>query len=112
MDLGDERPELEAYVRRNPDISQVAERQGVLVGAILGGHDGRRGWLYHLAVAPEHRRGGVGRALVGRSVAALKRAGIRRVRIFVASDNAAGLAFWKRCGWEAGAGIESLSLDP
>lgn len=112
MDVGDDRPELEAYLRRNPEISQVAERDGTLVGAILGGHDGRRGWLYHLAVARGHRRSGIGRALVDRSVAALKRDGIRRVRIFVAGDNAAGLAFWQRCGWERGDAIESLSLDP
>lgn len=111
LDVGDSFDELEAYLGRNPGISQVAERGGWLVGAVLGGHDGRRGWIYHLAVAPEHRRAGIGRTLVERSLAKLKREGIGRVRIFVASDNHAGLAFWKRCGWEAGEGVESLAFD-
>ena len=111
LDVGDSLGELEAYLARNLGISQVAEQGGCLVGAVLGGHDGRRGWIYHLAVAREHRRGGIGRTLVERSLAELKREGIGRVRIFVASDNPAGLAFWKRCGWEGGDGVESLSVD-
>ncbi len=68
----DNRPAIARYLRRNPGTSLVWEADGHVVGAILGGHDGRRGLLHHLAVAPERRRGGTGRALVEHALAALE----------------------------------------
>lgn len=97
---GDSPAELEAYLLRNPGISQAAFAGERLVGAVLAGHDGRRGFLYHLAVAPSHRGSGLGRRLVTQALAPLRAAGIRRVLILVAKDNDAGHAFWSRCGWE------------
>ncbi len=60
---GDTKDELAAYLLRNPGLSLVACRDGRIVGAVLCGHDGRRGCLYHLAVAIPHRHLGIGRAL-------------------------------------------------
>ena len=97
---GDSEPELVAYLQRNPGISFAAFRGGILAGAVLAGHDGRRGFLYHLAVAPAHRGAGIGRELVGRSLAALTAAKISRVLILVARDNAGGRDFWSKLGWE------------
>ena len=57
---GDSREEIAAYLKRNPGLSRVAEVEGQIVGAVLCGHDGRRGWIYHLAVAKTHRGKGVG----------------------------------------------------
>jgi putative acetyltransferase len=90
---------LSAYFRRNPGLSFVARRDGRVVGAVLCGHDGRRGYLHHLAVAPERRHQGLGTALVERCLSALASLGITRCNIFVFADNHEGHEFWLRGGW-------------
>lgn len=96
----DEPQALARYLARNPGVSVVAREGGVLVGTALCGHDGRRGYLHHLAVAPTHRRRGIGEALVERCLAALRAEGIAKCHLFVYADNEAGQAFWTRVGWE------------
>ncbi len=97
----DTRPRIAGYLRRNPGMSFVARDGRKLVGAILCGHDGRRGYLHHLAVSPSHRRCGIGRALVQRCLAALRAAGLRRCRAVVLTGNRRGRAFWRALGWTA-----------
>jgi ribosomal protein S18 acetylase RimI-like enzyme len=97
---GDSPEELEEYLHRNPLASHVALSGDELVGAVLAGHDGRRGFLYHLAVHPTQRGKGVGRELVEHSLKVLKMQNVKRVLILVAQDNVAGRSFWSRCGWE------------
>ncbi len=99
------------YLARNPGSSWTAHIDGRLAGAVLGGHDGRRGYLYHLAVADEARRRGIGRALVGAAVESLAAEGIARVTIFVYGDNAAGKDFWHRLGWGSRLDLEVLQYD-
>jgi putative acetyltransferase len=98
----DTREAIAAYLVRNPGLSLVAtEADGVIVGAVLGGHDGRRGYLHHLAVVPAHRGQGLGRRLVEESLARLRQLGIEKCNIFLYADNAAGRAFWLREGWSS-----------
>lgn len=108
---GDSVAELSRYLARNPGQSFVALRDGLLVGAVLGGHDGRRGLLYHLSVASTARGAGLGRELAQRSLAALKSAGITRVLILVARDNEIGRKFWLRQGWDPLEFAEPMGLD-
>lgn len=96
----DTRPAIGSYLKRNRGMSFVAREGGELVGAILCGHDGRRGCLYHLAVAPSHRRKGLGTKLVDRSIAELQRCGILICNIFVYNHNADGERFWRKNGWK------------
>lgn len=91
----DEAPALQRFLSRNPGCSQVATRGAALVGAVLAGHDGRRGWLHHLAVDAAARRRGVGRALLQRALAALREAGIAKCHVMVLRANAEGIAFWR-----------------
>jgi ribosomal protein S18 acetylase RimI-like enzyme len=95
----DAREAIVAYLRRNPGLSFAARDGGVLVAAVLCGHDGRRGYLHHLAVAPSHRGAGLARALASRCVEALRELGLRKCHLFVTNENAAALAFWRRVGW-------------
>lgn len=97
---GDSREEISDYLKRNPGLSRVVEVDGVMVGAALCGHDGRRGWIYHLAVAPDQRGRGVGKLLMDDCVDGLRKAGLPRAIILVAADNPAGHQFWLRNGWE------------
>jgi N-acetylglutamate synthase len=89
------------FLERNPGLSWVARVEGQLVGAVLCGHDGRRGFLYHLAVAKEHRRLGIGQAMVAACLAKLNEAGVKKCNIMVYRDNRDGQEFWRRRGWSA-----------
>ena len=108
---GDSREEIAEYLQRNPGLSHVVEADGQIVGAALCGHDGRRGWIYHLAVAPSHRRQKVGKLLLNACVNELRAAGLKRAIILVAGDNAAGHDFWLRNGWENIDGAIAMTRD-
>lgn len=108
---GDSVEELSRYLLRNPGSSFVAWHDGKLVGAVLAGHDGRRGFLYHLAVSVDCRGRGIGRALVTHALSALKTAGMARVLILVAQDNPSGREFWSGQGWEPLDFAEAMGID-
>jgi putative acetyltransferase len=91
---------LESFLARNPALSWVALRGGRLVGAALCGHDGRRGYIHHLAVAASERRSGIGQALVERCLSGLRDAGIEKCHIFVFRANRFGELFWSPTGWQ------------
>jgi N-acetylglutamate synthase len=97
---GDDRETIRQFLQRNQGLSRIAADGAKIVGAVLCGHDGRRGYVYHLAVDPEYHGRGLGRRLIDECLAGLKRAGLERVNILVAKDNPRGLEFWRRCGWE------------
>jgi ribosomal protein S18 acetylase RimI-like enzyme len=96
----DTREAIDAFLMRNPDLSSVSisEHDG-LIATVLCGHDGRRGYLYHLAVSQEYRRRGIGRELVRRSLSGLKTCGIAKCTILTYRSNSAGRAFWDNIGW-------------
>jgi len=100
LNESDTRRAIAAFLRRNRRFSFVAEKGGRIVGAILCGHDGRRGYLHHLAVAKRYRKRGLGRQLVTACLAKLRRAGIQKCNIFIFAHNAAGMKFWARTGWK------------
>ncbi|PYJ89284.1 MAG: GNAT family N-acetyltransferase [Verrucomicrobia bacterium] len=108
---GDSREEMTEYLRRNPGLSRVAEADGKIVGVALCGHDGRRGWIYHLAVAPTHRRRKVGQHLLDACVNGLRASGLKRAIILVAGDNPAGHEFWLRNGWEDIGGAIAMTRE-
>jgi ribosomal protein S18 acetylase RimI-like enzyme len=107
----DSRENLANFLARNPGLSFVAVCGGTIIGTILCGHDGRRGFLYHLAVRAEAQGYGVGRSLVERSLANLKAAGITKCHLFVMADNSRGLAFWDHIGFTQRADIHICSQD-
>jgi ribosomal protein S18 acetylase RimI-like enzyme len=95
----DTRAAIEVYLRRNGGFCFVAAVDGCIKGAVLCGHDGRRGTMRHLAVQKAQRGRGIGRALVDRCLSALSREGITRCNIFVLSGNTEGSRFWEHLGW-------------
>ncbi|MGH7739986.1 MAG: GNAT family N-acetyltransferase [bacterium] len=96
----DNRTVLTRYLKRNSGISLVAHRGAELVGTILGGHDGRRGIIAHLAVAEKFRGLGLGRLLARECLTRLEKAGIARSYVLVFGVNRGGLRFWEKTGWE------------
>ncbi len=90
---------IQRFLSRNKGMSFCYEEDGKIVGTVLCGHDGRRGHIYHAAVAEEYRGRGIGRLLVERSLKKLKEEGIDKCHLFVYPDNETGNAFWKAIGW-------------
>ena len=90
------------FLARNEGLSLAATTpEGIIVGAVLCGHDGRRGYLHHLAVAAAHRRRGLGRQLVEACLARLRALHIAKCNIFLYTHNHAGRAFWTKHDWAA-----------
>jgi ribosomal protein S18 acetylase RimI-like enzyme len=96
----DEPEEIEKKLLRDPDLFLVAEEAGEIIGAVLGGFDGRRGMMYHLAVAASHRRQGIGAALMDALEARLKIKGCIRYYLLVTLDNEEAIQFYETHGWE------------
>lgn len=106
LSSADSREAIAFYLGRNAGLSFVAlldegeEHPGKIVGAVLCGHDGRRGYLHHLSVHPEYRKRGIGRSLVQICIAGLRSQGIDKCHIFVFTTNISGREFWKKLGWQ------------
>ena len=101
----DSREGIAYYLRRNPESCFVAEENGAMIGTVLCGNDGRRGYINHLAVAAERQGQGIGRALMNACLNVMRREGIRKCAFTVFGGNEAGNAFWQAMGarrWEDG----------
>lgn len=96
----DEPAEIEKKLLRDPDLFLVAEAQGQLIGTVIGGFDGRRGLIYHLAVQAGFRKHGVGGLLMDEVERRLKAKGCLKVYLMVASDNENAIGFYKERGWQ------------
>jgi N-acetylglutamate synthase len=90
-----------SFLARNPELSTVACADGMLVGAVLCGYYGRRGYLHHLAVAATHRRRGIAAAVLEHCFRRLETLGIPKCNIFLFSDNHDGAAFWRHVGFSS-----------
>jgi ribosomal protein S18 acetylase RimI-like enzyme len=96
----DEYAPFVAYLARNPELSLLLEHEGQVVGCLLVGHDGRRGYLQHLLVDEAFRGLGLARALLDEALARLARQGIGKSHVFVLRDAPEALSFWEaQPGW-------------
>ena len=100
-DVDDSREGIARYLLRNPQTCFVATLNQRIVGVILSGHDGRRGFIYHLAVHPSARRMGLARMLVRKATDALRECGISKVALLAFARNTDGNAFWEKIGFAA-----------
>ena len=98
-DLDDSKEGISVFLDRNPETCFVAEDEGKLIGVVLSGHDGRRGYIYHTAVHPGQRHKGIGTKLVDAALASLKSLGINKTALVVFSRNKDGNAFWEKYGF-------------
>ena len=99
--LDDSREDVIRFIRRNPTTSVVAVNEdGRVVGSILCGSDGRQGALYHVCVAREYRRRGIGTRMVGHCMERLREMGINKVALIAFASNDVGNAFWRQIGWK------------
>ncbi len=97
--IDDSREGVERFLKRNPNTSVVAEQNGRIVGSILCGHDGRTGSFYHVCVASDYRKRGVGHRMAHFAMRALQAEGINKVSLVAFKSNTTGNEFWANVGW-------------
>ena len=97
--IDDSKEGVERFLKRNPETSVVAVENGEIVGAILCGHDGRRGCLYHVCVREDMRMRGIGKAMVVFCMEKLRAEQISKVSLIAFTINDIGNAFWRQIGW-------------
>lgn len=96
----DSRENIAFYLERNPGMSQVAVCEGKIVGTVLCGHDGRRGFIHHMAVSEDYRRHNIASSMAKAALSALEKSGISKTHIFCYTDNNLGQSFWTALGWQ------------
>lgn len=99
--LDDSKEGIQKFLERNPETCFVAENKTEILGAIMAGNDGRRGYIYHTSVNPEFQGKGIGSELATAAIKALERCGINKVALVVFGRNRAGNAFWEKQGFSA-----------
>lgn len=97
--LDDSEQGINKFLQRNPDTCFVALQDEKVVGVIMAGSDGRRGYIYHTAVNPQYRKRGIATALVETVMQAMKNIGINKVALVVFEHNEGGNKFWERLGF-------------
>jgi len=97
--IDDSQEGIAKFLARNPDTCFVAEKNNAIIGVILTGNDGRRGYIHHMAVAESEQRLGIGTALLDAAMLSLEKAGIHKVALVVFDKNEKGNAFWDRQGF-------------
>lgn len=107
----DSREHIGLFLRRNENLSFVCLEGGSVVGTSMCGHDGRRGFLYHVAVSDTHRGKGIAKRMVERSLEALRAAGITKCHLFTLESNEIGNRYWSGTGWQKRSGILLYSKD-
>ena len=95
----DSKEGIEKFLKRNPTTNFVAECNGEIVGVIMAGHDGRRGYIYHTAILPSYRNNGLAKQLVDCAISALDKEGINKVALVAFKKNDIGNGFWEHIGF-------------
>ncbi|HHV34350.1 MAG TPA: GNAT family N-acetyltransferase [Syntrophomonadaceae bacterium] len=108
---GDTVQSLRGFMDKNPSACLILRIDGRLIGTVLGGFDGRRGYIYHLAVHPDYRGRGYGKALLDRVCRELNALGAPKIHLFAFNDNQAAATFYPSQGWEERRDIRVYSWD-
>ncbi|MDF2908714.1 MAG: N-acetylglutamate synthase [Herbinix sp.] len=111
--MDDSKEGIQRFLRRNPNTNFVAEEDGQIIGVVLGGHDGRRGYIYHTCVDETYRRRSIGRELMERIIIAMKEERITKIGLVCFAKNNKGNEFWNGLGWEQRSDLNyfTISID-
>lgn len=111
LGISDGEDSLKRFMQRNPSTCLVLRLEKGIAGTVLGGYDGRRGYVYHLAVAPDYQGRGWGKVLLNRVINELKSLGALKIHLFVFNDNKSASGFYQHLGWELRRDIQVFSWD-
>lgn len=111
LSSADSRENIAKYLGHNKGMSLVGVLDGKIIATVLAGHDGRRGFIHHMAVSPDFRRQGIGSRLAKEADRRIKQAGIKKTHIFCYKNNSMGQQFWRAMGFGKRDDIDVFSYD-
>ncbi len=111
LSSADSKSNMDKFLKRNPHSCFITLDKNKIVGSILAGHDGRRGYIHHMAVATEYRMQGIGKKLLSLAINALKKEGIQKTHLFIYKENSSGKAFWSALNWKLRDDLDLMSLE-
>ncbi len=111
LSASDRKDEIDKMLKHNPNLCLALENNNQMIGLVLGGFDGRRGWIHHLAVLPEFQGKGYGKLLMDELISRFKNMNIVKVKLEVVEDNRKVIEFYKHLGWDERPEIITMSLS-
>ena len=111
LSASDEHNELLRMIQRNPQFCFILEQDKSIIGAVLGGFDGRRGWIHHLAVLPSYQQKGYGKMLLDKVIEAFEKNKIIKIKLEVLETNKKVIDFYVKQGWDLRPEITTMSMD-
>ncbi|MBN2546665.1 MAG: GNAT family N-acetyltransferase [Spirochaetes bacterium] len=111
MSEADNKENIKRYLKKNRNSSFVALNGSEVIGTILAGHDGRRGYIHHVAIDENHRKKGIAKNLINLAIAKLKKEGMVKCHIFVFKENKNAKNFWSHTGWTERTDLDVMSYN-
>lgn len=112
LTLSDSFDEVKKMIKFNPGLCLVGRNnQGKLIGAVLGGFDGRRGWIHHLAIDPSYQRKGLGRKIIIELIGRFKLKNVVKLKLEILESNKDVIDFYKKMGWDFRSELVTMSLS-
>jgi ribosomal protein S18 acetylase RimI-like enzyme len=108
----DTKEEVSVMLNRNPDLCLIAKIDERVIGVVMGGFDGRRGYVHHLAIDPEYQKKGYGKLLMDELIERLKKKRVHKVHLFIEKHNEDVIAFYNKLGWEIRKDLVMMSFIP
>jgi len=108
----DTKKELNVMFNRNPDLCLIARINEIIIGVVMGGFDGRRGYVHHLSIDPEYQRKGYGKLLMDELIERFQKKRVHKVHLFIEKHNKDVIAFYRKLGWEIRNDLVMMSFIP
>ena len=108
----DTRDEIERMLQRNPNLFLIGKVDNKVIGVVMGGFDGRRGYVHHLAIDPEYQRIGFGTMIMDDLIKRFRKIGVHKVHLFIEKYNKELVEFYMNLGWEIRDDLIMMSLVP
>lgn len=108
----DNKEELARMSRQNPDLFLIGKASDAIIGVVMGGFDGRRGYVHHLAVDPNYQKRGYGKLLMDELIKRFRQKGVHKVHLFIEKRNKKVVDFYKNLGWQVRENLIMMSYVP
>ncbi|MFX0031532.1 MAG: GNAT family N-acetyltransferase [Candidatus Hodarchaeota archaeon] len=108
----DSKEEIERMIKKNPNLSLISKIGGKIVGVVMGGFDGRRGYVHHLAIDPKYQKKGFGRKLMDELMERFRQKKVHKVHLFIEKRNKDVITFYQKLGWEMRNDLVMMSFVP
>ncbi len=108
----DTREELERMLQRNPNLFLIGKVNNRIIGVVIGGFDGRRGYVHHLAVDPDYQKKGYGKMIMDELIEKFRKIGVHKIHLFIEKYNKDVVEFYRNLGWEIRDDLIMMSFIP